>query len=227
MAFNFSPKVVTDGLALTLDATNPKSYISGSTIWYDLSSNVNNVSLINTPISVYTNVQSYEFNGTNQTAVSSYAHAITGSNPWTISVWANVSSSESGGGRKGWLIWEGGPGQGVNELIAMGVTSGYIEIAHWSNDIGYPNATVTFDGWSMYSCVYNGTNEYVYVNGIRKGSSTFTLSTTTGSWYLCSRANQSEFLNSKIAAFSVYNRALSDTEILQNYNALKGRFGLK
>jgi hypothetical protein len=39
MAFNYSPKVVTDGLVLYLDAANPKSYVSGSTTWTDVSGN--------------------------------------------------------------------------------------------------------------------------------------------------------------------------------------------
>jgi hypothetical protein len=37
MAFNYSPKIVTDGLVLYLDAANPKSYVSGSTTWVDMS----------------------------------------------------------------------------------------------------------------------------------------------------------------------------------------------
>ena len=108
----------------------------------------------------------------------------------------------------------------------MGINSGYIEMAHWANDVVYSSAIVTFDNWSMYTCTYDGITERVYVNGIQKGSSTQTLLTTTGSWYLCSRANVTEFLSSKIAAFNVYYRALSPQEVLQNFNATKTRFGL-
>ena len=49
MVFNYSPKVVTDGLVLYLDAANPNSYVSGSTTWGDLSRGGNNSTLTNGP----------------------------------------------------------------------------------------------------------------------------------------------------------------------------------
>ena len=49
MAFRYSPKIVTDGLVLYLDAANPKSYVSGSTLWNDLTINSNNGVLTNGP----------------------------------------------------------------------------------------------------------------------------------------------------------------------------------
>jgi hypothetical protein len=49
MAFNYSPKIVTDGLVLYLDAANSKSYVSGSTTWSDLSRGGNNGTLTNGP----------------------------------------------------------------------------------------------------------------------------------------------------------------------------------
>ena len=49
MAFSYSPKIVTDGLVLYLDATNPYSYVSGSLNWNDLSRSQLSGSLINGP----------------------------------------------------------------------------------------------------------------------------------------------------------------------------------
>ena len=49
MAFNYSPKIVTDGLVLCLDAANPRSYASGSTSWLDLRRSQNNGILVNGP----------------------------------------------------------------------------------------------------------------------------------------------------------------------------------
>jgi len=42
MATHYKPHIVTDGLVLYLDAANSKSYVSGSTTWYDLTNNNNN-----------------------------------------------------------------------------------------------------------------------------------------------------------------------------------------
>jgi hypothetical protein len=49
MAFSYSPKIVTDGLVLYLDAGNPYSYVSGSTNWNDLSRSMLSGSLVNGP----------------------------------------------------------------------------------------------------------------------------------------------------------------------------------
>jgi len=49
MAFSYSPKIVTDGLVLYLDAANPYSYVSGSTSWNDISRGGNNGTLVNGP----------------------------------------------------------------------------------------------------------------------------------------------------------------------------------
>jgi hypothetical protein len=63
MAFNYSPKVVTDGLVLYLDAANPKSYVSGSTTWTDLGSNNSNA-ILTAPTA---SLPSIEFTRTNNT----------------------------------------------------------------------------------------------------------------------------------------------------------------
>jgi len=49
MSFSFSPSIIKDGLVLYLDATNTRSYVSGSTIWTDISRVGNNGLLINGP----------------------------------------------------------------------------------------------------------------------------------------------------------------------------------
>ena len=66
MSFSFSPKIVTDGLVLYLDAANTRSYVSGSTVWTDLSRVGNNGLLINGPTFNSLNNGSIVFNGTNQ-----------------------------------------------------------------------------------------------------------------------------------------------------------------
>jgi len=65
MSFNFSPKIVTDGLVLYLDAANTKSFISGSTTWNDISKNKNDGTLINGPTFNPNNMGSIVFDGLN------------------------------------------------------------------------------------------------------------------------------------------------------------------
>ena len=63
MAFNYSPKIVTDGLVLYLDAANPNSYVSGSTSWRDISRGGNNGTLVNGPTFNSANGGSIVFDG--------------------------------------------------------------------------------------------------------------------------------------------------------------------
>ena len=65
MAFNFSPKIVTNGLVLALDAANTKSYPGSGTVWSDLTPNGNNGALTNGPTFNSANGGSIVFDGTN------------------------------------------------------------------------------------------------------------------------------------------------------------------
>jgi hypothetical protein len=224
---NYGPSIVREGLVLHLDAANTKSYPGTGTVWKDLSGLGNNGTLINGTEYSADNKGNMLFDGVNDSASFVVSDDISGNNPWTISIWANVNSTENGTGRQGWLIWQGPGGQTVNQLIAMGVTSGSIEVAHWGNDTIFTGAEVVFDGWAMYTCTFDGTSEYVYVNDLQSGGpKNTTLSITTGTWYLGSRALSSDFLNTRISVFNLYNRALSESEVKQNFEAIRGRYNI-
>ena len=69
MSFNFSPKIVTDGLVLYLDAANIKSYTPDSLFWYDISKgSKNNGTLINGPVFNPSNGGNIIFDGINEWA---------------------------------------------------------------------------------------------------------------------------------------------------------------
>lgn len=92
MSFNYSPKIVTDGLVLYLDAANTKSYVSGSTIWNDLSRNNFNGSLINTPTFNSQNSGSILFDGVDE-YVNLGVVDIGITRDFTISFWANITKN--------------------------------------------------------------------------------------------------------------------------------------
>ena len=66
MATFYSPRIVTDGLVLHLDAGNRRSYVSGSTIWTDLVNNSRTGSLVNGPTFDSSNQGSIVFDGVNE-----------------------------------------------------------------------------------------------------------------------------------------------------------------
>jgi len=63
MAFQYSPKIVTNGLSFYVDASNTKSFVSGSTVWNDLTINSNNGTLTNGPTFSRNNGGSIVFDG--------------------------------------------------------------------------------------------------------------------------------------------------------------------
>ena len=95
MSFNFSPRIVRDGLVLYLDAANNKSYTSGSTNWIDLSTGLNNGALQNAPTFNGSNYGNIVFDGINEYASFSTNPNLyfTGTSPYTLSVYANILTS--------------------------------------------------------------------------------------------------------------------------------------
>ena len=225
MALAHSPAIITQNLVLCLDAANPKSYPGSGTTWTDLSGRGNNGTLVNGVEYSGDNLGSFSFDGTNNYGVTGNS-GIIGNNPWTISIWVSVNVSENGGGRRGWIIWEGANIQSTNQLISIGVNSGKIEIAHWGNDMTFSNSPIYFDTYQNITVIFNGSQELIYNNSVNTDSKSTSLNITDGAWYFASRAGIGEFLNCNIAQVSIYNRALTASEVQQNYNALKGRYGL-
>ena len=223
-------KIVTDGLVLYLDAANTKSYVSGSTIWTDISRGGNNGTLVNGPTFNSENGGSILFDGTNDYC-ETVSNPITNNSSFTLAGWFNLTTL---GGVYRPLIDGGNLGSGVggytlsidnSNRIYMACGAGYkaittsINVNQWYYIVGvatfgtpytiniYVNTSLgtTFDSSNSNSM----TNNVVYV---RLGQVTAARSTLS---YI-----------GKITQTQIYNRALSASEILQNYNAQKSRFGL-
>lgn len=92
MAFNYSPNIVRDSsLVLYLDAANTKSYVSGSTIWNDISRGGNNGTLTNGPTFNSSNNGSIVFDGVNDKILSN-STVDTAFPSWTAELWLNYST---------------------------------------------------------------------------------------------------------------------------------------
>src|SRR6056300_1230478 len=80
MALSHSPKIVTDGLVLCLDASDPQSYSGSGTTWYDRSGNNYDFTAVNGP--TYSNGK-FSFDGSNDYFTSPYNNTITDNFHWT------------------------------------------------------------------------------------------------------------------------------------------------
>ena len=223
-SFLANSPIVLNGLVLWLDAGVSDSYPAVGTIWKDLAGS-NNGTLTNGPTFNSANGGSIVFDGSNDYVVTENS-GITGNQSWSLSIWVSVNISENGAGRQGWIIWKGAANQSTNQLISIGVTSGKVEVAHWSNDTIFLNSPINFGGFQNITVTFNGSQELIYINSVNTDSKSTTLSITDGAWYFASRGGTGEFLKCNIASAQIYNRALTQQEVLQNYNATKARFGL-
>ena len=222
MSFNYSPKVVTSGLILCLDAANQRSYPGSGTTWYDLTGNFYNGTLTNGP--------TYSTSGSGCIVFDGVDDYVTGSisslSDFTVSYMINSSNTSSAfifyplglqfsGSATGGGVWFGG--NLAPYANKTGIYDGNTQVTSSINIQG--------NTWTSVSVTRSSTTATVYINGSSSGTGTIS-SNQILNYTLGKRTDNTWPYNGKIALTQVYNRALSATEILQNYNATKTRFGL-
>ena len=213
--------IVKDGLVLDLDAAKRDSYPGSGTTWNDIASGVITGSLVNGPTFNSGNGGSIVFDGVNDFVSFS---TIT-NNTYTIDFWYKMGGNDgsygyfASSGDNGLAISEGGT---LNGLI-------YGQFYYW-NGVGLNNLGIipSTTNWNHICALINTSinNIQIYGNGNQSSTTTVTsmsTSITNIGRYITSNLN---FLKGNLASYKVYNRALSTTEVLQNYNATKGRYGL-
>jgi hypothetical protein len=234
MAFFRGPNVVTNGLVLALDAANPRSYVSGSTTWNDLSGNNSSGSLINGPTFNSANGGSIGFTtaGTSYTNLGPILNYT--SENFTFSYWVNFNSLTTNVGGQGPVVLYKGEvnTNGYYDQISRNGTSGTISFLtnqSGANQVSNTDAgTITVGVWYNLAYVRNGTSIRIYVNGIDRTTTagTHINPTSNGNNFTLATYNTSVYGNFNLSNFLNYNRTLSASEVLQNYNALKSRFNL-
>lgn len=238
MAFNYSPKIINDSsLVLYLDAANPKSYVSGSTIWTDVSRGGNAGTFVGGVSYNSSNNGSLLFNGSTDYVNLGTSFSIPQNG--TISFWTKLTNSIILG------VYTGNQRPfGINgnfELRWGGLTGfdnaylqadmGFSGPASINNGVTLQSTTANWYNTTWYNiCVtYSTTNNQckMYIQSVLEDTKGVTNPTgLTGNFYI-GRSTGGGYFGGRISNFMFYNRVLSATEVLQNYNALKGRYGLK
>jgi hypothetical protein len=230
------PNVVTDGLVLWLDAANTKSYVSGSTTWNDISRGGNNGTLTNGPTFNTGSGGSIVFDGTDDRV--SQTTAINAGDNFTVGAWvyptamgvtrrAVIGNSYNYSTRRGWFFCVGGGGVSNAFFLSIGSDNAY-KIA--------PANTLSTNTWVYITaaCQNGGSSIDLYKNGILISGSSASLLTSGNISYDINQFNiglrlvggTADPYTGNIAQVSIYNRALTASEVLQNYNSLKSRFNL-
>ena len=210
-------EIVTSGLTLLLDAGFTPSYPKSGTSWTDLSFSGNNATLYNGPTYNSSDGGSVVFDGTNDFCLAGTGLAITGN--LTVAAWVRPSSFTN-------------QGNIVSKSSNLGYrmrfqSNGTFWMYSNTNTITSPSA-YTINNWFHTVGVFSSTGLRMYINGslVQSNGTAFSPSYIVGSFIVGGFNSTSELFQGRIANVSVYNRALSATEVLQNYNAQKARFGL-
>ena len=237
------PNTATNGLVLSLDAANPKSYVSGSATWRDLSGNMITGSLINGPTFNSSNAGNITFDGTNDYVLIPY-NSIFNSLSFSISGWFTIVGQGSQIDYPYVLasaaIINAGV-QGVGIFYAGYIVKITGDVSTTPNQFGWDVRPFIGDGkWHNFCVIYDSsiTTSYIYGDGALRnpGQGQPINSTYVGDLgrvfsqnrdiILGARTSVDTFFNGKISNIQFYNRALSSQEVLQNYNSQKSRFGL-
>jgi hypothetical protein len=228
--------IVTNGLIMYLDAGKSDSYPREGTTWRDISGS-NNGTLVNGPAFTPANGGSIAFDGVNDYAtlpinVSSF---VGGLSSITLNVWSRKNLGS--GVRR--TVMDIPMTTEVTKIFLEYQTDNTIRFGGRSQPsdafqskittLSYPN-----DNWVLITGIINlAANDIkIYVNGVEQtttgtpnfSQTTFSSSTGNNPTIAAISSNQSLVFNGNIAAVQLYNRALSETEILQNYNATKDRY---
>jgi len=229
------PQIVTSGLVLHLDAGNTKSYPGTGSTWYDRSGNlnggvVNNGTLVNGPTFSSSNSGSIVFDGTNKSVtcpLSSTIQSINTNNALTISVFIKVASTSE------YRDFVGVSKVSGNNPFVLRANIGNQYFFDW--EVGGVRAQNTYPGttsdilnkWVQLTATIGSGSVKIYSNGLQVGSTV----TVSGSIKTIDSSFQVgnlgyNYFNGSISNVQMYNKELSATEVLQNFNATRSRFGI-
>ena len=235
--------IVTNGLILNLDAANPRSYAPpfNGTTWTDLSGNGNNGTLTNGPTFSSANGGSIVFDGTNDyvnlvppnfnrneiTVCTVYNYSFSSQNYPLLLGNGTTTSDES------FYISSLGPIYGTNR----GKISAFFKAGNTTNQstgrIDLVSSIITTGSYFYLTITYQTSSfANMYINGVLNVSASTTsnlLNPQTGSFNIGGGNPPNvgcDFYTGSISLVQIYNRALNASEVLQNFNATRARFGV-
>lgn len=224
MAFSNGPTVVTNGLVLSLDAADRNSYPGSGTTWTDLTGNGYNGTLTNGPTFSSANGGSIVFDGVDD-KVTFPSSTISTPSGVTVEVWFNSTS-----GTKYQDIFDTQDTTGIWIVTNFsGAGTGKISTS-FNTLTSYITSNYSANNWYQVVLAGASTTNTQYINGSVSGTGAQTVPTsvvlTNARIGNVDGDRASEYFVGSIPIFRIYNRALTATEVQQNYLSTKSRFGL-
>jgi hypothetical protein len=231
MSYSNGPKIVTNGLVLYLDAGNSKSYPGGGNTWYDLSGKNNNGD-IKSGVSYSDNSFNFTLNSSNQRVEVPNSDLLNYNYlNWAYSLWMKVNFDDNGTWTQ--LFIKGN--DGGNRRPGIWFYSGQTSRFHftWSTagqgqqtlDTTDP-LTTPIGVWANWVFQSRDGTMMVHKNCIQDNNTINIAERNTNNQPLHIGGYNYRSPGIDLACFMAYNTSLTDDQIKQNYNALKGRFNL-
>ena len=227
--------IVTDGLELWLDASNPASYPGDGTTWYDLSGNVNNGIMVNGVAYSTANGGVMRFDGVDDRVPIVNSRYIYYNQPFTLSAWVNLSAftsthptifSLNSDGNGYWVCLS-------NRVSYLGLYFGAASV--FSRFKTNTPTSYFLNKWVQITITYDGVNP-ASVNSFKAYIDNVDTAFNAGS--PMANNNKSSLIgwrsddftaarfNGQINDTIIYSRALTPAEVNQNFNATKSKYGL-
>lgn len=226
MAIGYNPVIVTNGLVLCLDAANVKSYPGSGTTAFDLTKSGYNFSMDNGASVNASNSGVFSFDGSDDYLnTTSIPASFWNSGSWTVSLWAYFDAVNKG--TDNGMIGHGTAS--ANNGLHLGERNRRIYFGFFSNDL---QSDVVLNATTWYNIVWRfdfaTKQKKIFLNGVQLASggtvgySGSTADTRIGNYTYTATTDMDGFLNNIL----FYGRVLDETEIKQNFEALRGRYGI-
>lgn len=195
-----------------------------SATWRDISGQGNNGVCVNSPTFNSANGGSLTFNGTTQFVNCGAGSSLNVGNIITVNAWFFVNSNAVYQP----IVAKNNPGGTLGWEIANSSGTFRSTLRPTATQVNVTAGALTVGQWYMGTMTFDGTTMRLYLNGTETGSGTggpVTLNSPE-SLLIGTRGIDANFYNGRVAQVSIYNRVLSVAEIQQNFNALRGRYGI-
>jgi hypothetical protein len=216
MAIESGPRIVTNGLIYDLDGAVSRSYSGSGLTVYDAETSAIGGTLVNGVTYSSNNNGYFVFDGTNDYINVGNDSSLQISSG-TISAWARTSSP--GGSFRGIVAKQFAYGIFYNDSVFVAYD--------WQASATRSSGINIADGaWKNLVLTFSGGIGSLYLNGSSVLSTTYNINNNSYNLFIGAEANAGQYAACNIAQVLVYNRAITASEVLQNYNTTKKRYGL-
>lgn len=227
MGIGYNASIASSGLTLCLDAGNKRSYPGSGTLWTDASSTGgNDGTLVNGPVYSSANGGLLDFDGVDDYISSTSTSTTNLTGTMTCECWFKLDATASD-----W-VRVFGKGDSTNRTYGLWYNTGssyflYQRYGTASVDV-LVTRTVSTGVWYQMVGVSNGTSQTLYINGESVGTGTSGSATfySSSEGYRVGGATFHTYHNGPISIVRLYNVALTADQVLQNFNAMRGRYGV-